>query len=240
MQARCNFRLNYGLRFLVLCALANPALYGKFVVNPADFGMVRVNNSSPGSTEGVVSHFYPNELSDMQSLLIIDMQLAWINESPRYEIAAVIERINQLAGHFRQQGLPVIFVRHCEATIQQGHSEWEIHPDLVQAGSDLYVDKTACDPFWQTSLHRLLLQSGSTSVTVCGMATEFCIDTAVRLLASAAFQVQVVSDAHTTGERPHLSARQIIEHHNWVWQHMACPANVGIAIRSSAEICQQD
>ncbi|MCP4694589.1 MAG: isochorismatase family protein, partial [Desulfobacterales bacterium] len=58
---------------------------------------------------------------------------------------------------------------------------------------------------------------------VTGCATDFCVDTTVRSAASKDYEMVVVSDAHTTGDRPHLGAEAIIEHHNWVWENFIPP-----------------
>lgn len=33
------------------------------------------------------------------------------------------------------------------------------------------------------------------------------------------YNITVVADRHTTGDRDHLSAKKNIEHYNWVWQN---------------------
>jgi hypothetical protein len=35
--------------------------------------------------------------------------------------------------------------------------------------------------------------------------------------------VVVVSDGHTTADRPHLDAQSIIAHHNWMWKNLITP-----------------
>ena len=33
----------------------------------------------------------------------------------------------------------------------------------------------------------------------------------------------MISDAHTSGDRGHLSAQAIVDHHNWVWENLLIP-----------------
>ena len=46
------------------------------------------------------------------------------------------------------------------------------------------------------------------------MHTEFCVDTTTRRALAAGYPVVLVADAHTPEDKPHLSAAQIIRHHN--------------------------
>ena len=160
----------------------------------------------------------------MDTLLVIDMQNAWLNgDTPRLERAAVIARINHAAEQTRRQGGKVIFVRHCDAEAVPGTPGWQVDSDLLVAGADRFVDKTACDAFADTALRAQLQAIGTRTLLICGLATEFCVDTSLRAAVSQGFDVVALSDAHTTGDRPHLSAARIVEHHNWVWAHMAIP-----------------
>jgi nicotinamidase-related amidase len=55
---------------------------------------------------------------------------------------------------------------------------------------------------------------------ITGCATDFCVESTIQSALTKDYTIIVVSDGHTTGERPHLTAKKIIEHYNWVWQNM--------------------
>ncbi|MFZ6817263.1 isochorismatase family protein [Undibacterium sp. Ji22W] len=166
----------------------------------------------------------------MQTLLIIDMQNAWIDEHPRFDLTAITQRINQLSEKFRQSNLPVIFVQHQDADVRPGTKPWEIYQGLHQESSDHSINKTACDAFADTDLKPLLERLGSTALVVCGLATEFCVDTSLRAALSHGYDAIALSDAHTTADRPHMKAEDIVQHHNWVWAHLAAPHNRQIQV----------
>jgi nicotinamidase-related amidase len=160
----------------------------------------------------------------MDALLVVDMQNAWLNSGiSRLDRDGVIRRINHAARCMRQRGGKVIFIRHCDDDAQIGTPEWHVDSDLAVDALDLLIDKTACDAFANTDLLMELMGNGANKLFICGLATEFCVDTTLRAALSHGFDVVGLSDAHTTGDRPHLSAAQVIEHHNWVWANLAAP-----------------
>jgi hypothetical protein len=70
-------------------------------------------------------------------------------------------------------------------------------------------------------------------------ATDYCVDTTVRAALAKNYPATVPSDGHTTADRPHLSAVQIIVHHNAIWSDFLSP--VGPAkVRPCAEILAAD
>lgn len=173
----------------------------------------------------------------MNTLLIVDMQNAWLNrETPRLDKAGVIARINHAAQRTRTLGGKVIFVQHCDENSLTGSDEWQIDANLIVLGDDGRVNKTACDSFADTSLLAQLQSNGTETLIICGLATEFCLDTTIRAAPSHGFNVVVLSDAHTTGDRPHMKAPAIIEHHNWVWANMAVPGGHTLTVQTTAQV----
>jgi nicotinamidase-related amidase len=51
-------------------------------------------------------------------------------------------------------------------------------------------------------------------LVICGMQTEFCVDTAVRGAYERGYKVVLLGDAHTTFDTQLLPAADIIAHHN--------------------------
>jgi nicotinamidase-related amidase len=66
-------------------------------------------------------------------------------------------------------------------------------------------------------------------VVVVGIQTEFCVDTTCRRGYSLGLEVTLAEDGHSTWDTNHLSAQQIIAHHNSVlggWFAEVKPASV--------------
>ena len=138
----------------------------------------------------------------------------------RHDDSGVIERINLLAERLRSRGQPVIFVQHdgsAEGRFIPGSPEWALLPALHVADGDIVIAKTANDAFYSTQLASILDTVGAREVIVTGWATDFCVDATVRSAMSHDYDVVVVADGHTVGDRPDLTAKQVVEYHNWLW-----------------------
>ncbi|MCJ8339650.1 MAG: isochorismatase family protein [Pseudomonadales bacterium] len=159
----------------------------------------------------------------MDVLIVIDMQEGTISSSDKYDARGVIERINQLSQQVRSNGGKVIFVQH-DGTTEEGlfpHSDgWQILKALQQGEGDATVRKTTNDAFYNTQLSLMLAMMGATKLIFCGWATDLCVDTSIRAAISRDYRVCVAADCHTVSDREHLSAAQVIAHHNWVWSNM--------------------
>jgi nicotinamidase-related amidase len=177
----------------------------------------------------------------MNVLIIIDMQEASFVNLDKHDSEGVISRINKLSTHTREAGGKVIFIQH-DGTIDEGlfpsTPGWEILLSLVRADSDIVVRKTINDSFCDTQLNRILRELNASKIIISGWATDYCVDSTVRSAVSLGHNVVVVSDCHTVSNRPHLTARQVIEHHNWTWKNLLTASN-SIQVLQLSEWCNQ-
>lgn len=173
----------------------------------------------------------------LNTLLVIDMQNAWLADRPAlpFDTAGVVDRINHAGACVRALGGSVIFVQHANDEAIAGSRAWQVIDALHKSPGELTVEKRACDPFAATDLAVKLRKDDGGTVFVCGFATEFCVDSALRALTSRALNVVALADAHTTSDRPHASAQTIIAHHNWIWANMALPDSSTLKVMTVAE-----
>lgn len=151
------------------------------------------------------------------AVLIIDVQSILFDPEARpFEADAVIERINRVTSWARSNDVVVIYVQHekVDSTIEFGSDGWQLQAGLKVEEGDQFVRKTTPDSFLNTNLEALLKQHQIEHLIVCGYASEFCVDTTVRRGAALGYSMSLVSDAHTTHDKPHASAEQIRIHHN--------------------------
>jgi len=169
------------------------------------------------------------------ALIVIDMQQGSFGPaSARHDAAGLVDRLNRLAREVRRDGGAVIFVQHDGPPGDPHHPDepgWRLLPALEVRPDDTVVRKTACDSFLDTTLDQVLHQSGIDRLIITGCATDYCVDTTVRTALARGWPTIVPSDGHTTADRPHLSAPQIIAHHNAIWADFLAP-------RGPARVCR--
>ncbi|MDB5946471.1 MAG: cysteine hydrolase [Ramlibacter sp.] len=151
------------------------------------------------------------------ALLIIDVQQGLCEgEHNAFESAEVISRINRVSAKARAAGLPVILIQHESETgnLKVGTRAWQLAQGLHTDPSDIRVRKTTPDSFLRTDLEHTLRARAITDLIICGMHTEFCVDTTARKALALGYPVVLVEDAHTTEGNEYVTPRQVIQHHN--------------------------
>lgn len=158
------------------------------------------------------------------ALLIIDVQHALcVGDEAAFDIDKVIERINGLSAQARSLGLPVVLIQHEEegGTLQFGSDGWQLASNLVAAPpSDLRVRKKSANSFYRTGLQDLLQQRGVKRLVICGLQSDFCVDTTTRAARGLDYDVVLAADAHSTADNGLLQAAQITAHHNQTLKYM--------------------
>lgn len=170
-----------------------------------------------------------------KALLIIDMQKdADLGTNPTE--VKVIKNINELSGLFRNHGLTVIHIQHNgKGAFEKGTPGFEIMDDIQTEESDIYIEKTAHDSFYQTDLTSKLEELHAKDIYITGSATDFCIDATVHSALSKDYNVKVVADGHITQDKNYLTADQIIEHYNLIWDNLI-PTKGHVQVKSLQEI----
>lgn len=159
----------------------------------------------------------------MKALLVIDMQNGFCHPGgslPKLGAAlaggeAAVANAAAAVASAREQGLPVIFTRHVYRPGFSDEGSWLSgrSPDLAAVGGllaggwdgdvvddlgcrpdDLVVDKCRLDAFQWTSLEPLLRGLGVTELVVCGVVTNFCVETTVRSAVMRDFGVTLLED----------------------------------------------
>lgn len=174
-----------------------------------------------------------------KALLVIDMQKgSFTPETPRFDTEGTVLRINELARLFRKRSQLVIYVQHDgtgSEEFEKGSTTWEILDELEVDSTDILLDKTANDVFYHSNLQAILKKEKIEELFITGCATDFCVESTIQSALTKDYHITVVEDGHTTGERPHLNAKQVINHYNWIWQNML-PTKGSIQVKSCDSI----
>ncbi len=151
------------------------------------------------------------------AVLVIDVQQGLCEgEGAAFDCAGTIGRINEVTAKARAAGAPVIFVQHESkgGYLEHGSAAWQLARGLDVQATDLRIRKTTPDSFLKTELESLLRSHGVSKLIVCGMHTEFCVDTTTRRALALGYPVVLVSDAHTSAGNGAIGPALVIAHHN--------------------------
>ncbi|APW40213.1 cysteine hydrolase [Rhodoferax koreense] len=151
------------------------------------------------------------------AVLVIDVQQG-LCEGPgaAFDCAGTIARINQVTAKARAAGAPVVFIQHESGPddLEHGSAAWQLARGLEVEATDIRLRKTTPDAFLRTELEAVLRGLAVQDLVICGMHTEFCVDTTTRRALALGFPVVLVSDAHTSAGNGAIPAEQVIAHHN--------------------------
>lgn len=178
-------------------------------------------------------------MENRKALLVIDMQKgSFTSKTPRFDTDGVVKRINELASIFREQNYLVIYIQHDgtgTGEFEKNSWEWENLDELNVELDDILIDKYANDVFYNSKLQSKLAELNVNELLITGCATDFCVESTIQSALTKDYNIIVVENGHTTGERPHLTAENVIEHYNWVWRNMI-PTKGKIEVKNFEEI----
>jgi len=151
------------------------------------------------------------------AVLVIDVQQGLCEgDDAAFDCIGTIERINNVTRKARLGGALVIFVQHESKSsyLEYGSRAWQLAAGLELQPTDLRLRKTTPDSFLQTDLEERLRKHDVRELVICGMHSEFCIDTTTRRALAIGFPVLLVSDAHTSAGNATITPQQVIAHEN--------------------------
>lgn len=152
------------------------------------------------------------------ALLVIDVQNIMFSYSGGvYEGEEVLKNIKEAIDKAREAEVPVIYIQHCDDShFKEGTEGWQIHSFIAPQAGELVIKKTKNDSFYKTSLKETLDKLGIEQLVICGMQTEFCVDTTCRAAFSHGYKNILIRNGHTTFDSASFKAFNIIIHHNGI------------------------
>jgi len=140
------------------------------------------------------------------ALIVIDPQRGFADPvwGPRDNPAAE-DNIRRLLDHWREQGWPVVLVRHdstsATSSLRPGQPGNEFI-DGIEGVHDLLVTKTVNSAFYgEPDLDAWLRSAGVDAVVICGITTNHCCETTARMAGNLGYDVTFVIDATHTFDR---------------------------------------
>ena len=158
------------------------------------------------------------------ALIVIDVQNGVVGEA--YQRDAVVERIGTLVDRARAESVPVVWVQHSDDEMPKGSDGWKYVAELTRSDEEPLVHKTFGDSFEATDLEEVLAKSGVGRLIVVGAETDACIRSTIHGAFTRGYDVTLVGDAHTTGDKSSWGAPTpeiVIAHTNLYWQYQTAP-----------------
>jgi len=148
------------------------------------------------------------------ALIVVDVQRGFDDPAwGRRDNPACEANVGALIAHWRERGLPLVFVRH--DSDEPGSSLAPGQPGndfkaVVTGEPDLLVTKTVNSCFHGTpSLQAWLDAAGVRTIYLCGITTNHCCETTARVGGNLGYDVRFVLDATHTFDRRDLAGAVI-------------------------------
>jgi nicotinamidase-related amidase len=158
------------------------------------------------------------------ALLVVDVQNCVVEGA--HESDAVLANVDSLVDQARRENVPVVWVQHSDDEIIRGSDGWRIVPELKPGDNEPLVDKNYGDSFEDTNLEPVLSSLGVGRLVVVGAETDACIRSTLHGALVRGYDVTLVSDAHTTGDKTQWGAPrpdEVIAHTNLYWTYQTAP-----------------
>ena len=111
----------------------------------------------------------------------------------------------------------MIYIRHHDQELVKGTHDWEIHPLVAPLENEMIFDKTFNSAFKETELHSYFHKQKINKLIIMGMATNFCVDTTIKVAFELGYKVAVIQDGTKTGYTGKLDAKDLIGRYQNIW-----------------------
>jgi nicotinamidase-related amidase len=151
------------------------------------------------------------------ALVVIDVQIA---QRPIFNEVKLVQNINNLIEMAQRNNVYTIYIQHAGRAGSDFDPErpgFAFLPELKLIPNPVIIQKRFIDSFIQTPLQSLLDSRKIKNLIICGIQTENCVDTAIRVGFHLGYKIVVPEDAHSTQISSHLTPDKVILHHQLIW-----------------------
>jgi nicotinamidase-related amidase len=180
------------------------------------------------------------------ALIVIDAQREYFDADSPLVIPTgpeTLTRIASLVETCRQQGVPVIHVRHEEAAgggvFEPGTDNVAIMPDVEPGPTEPVILKHLPGAFDNTDLAAVLQRLDARTVIISGFMTHMCCDTTARQAQARGFEVVFVSDATATRDLASPTSGALIPHQQVHEATLAAQADGFASIKETAGVASE-
>ncbi|MDD3214850.1 MAG: cysteine hydrolase family protein, partial [Eubacteriales bacterium] len=151
------------------------------------------------------------------AMLVIDVQTALVKAGP-YHKEQLLDTISGLLSACRHAEIPVIYVQHDDEELVPGSEGWRITPEVAPEAGEKCFEKQFSSAFRKTGLQSYLQKLNVQNLLVCGMQTEYCVDTTIRVAFELGYNVTVPKGGTSTFDNWHFKADELVYYYeNRIW-----------------------
>ena len=150
------------------------------------------------------------------ALIIIDVQNILVETG--FQSDKMMDKISFLQHQARSKGIEIIYIQHIENPEDSELETWELSPLLNRKSDEKVFQKKYNSIFKETDLKEYLDKQGIEKLVLCGMQTEYCVDTSVKVAFEYGYKLIIPEGAVTTFDGDDIPAETINEFYVDIWE----------------------
>ncbi|MBP2620780.1 cysteine hydrolase family protein [Streptococcus panodentis] len=149
------------------------------------------------------------------ALIIIDVQNVLVKTG--FQSEKMLEKISFLQEEARKRKIEIIYIQHIEHSVDTASEDWQLSPLLNRKSDERVFQKNYNSIFKETGLKEYLDEQDIGRLVLCGMQTEYCVDTSVKVGFEFAYKLVIPEGAFTTVDGEDTSAESINHFYQKIW-----------------------
>lgn len=150
------------------------------------------------------------------AFIIIDVQNVLVETG--FQTKSLLGKISYLQNQARSKNIEIIYVQHIENSEAQTSEDWQLSALLNRKPAEKVFQKKYNSIFKETGLKEYLDKQGIEKLVLCGMQTEYCVDTSVKVAFEYGYQLIVPEGAVTPFDGDDIPAETINEFYEDIWE----------------------
>jgi len=127
------------------------------------------------------------------------------------------EQIAYLQDQARKEQIEIIYMQHIETPEALTSEDWQLSPLLKRQENEKVFQKRYNSIFKETGLKEYLDQQEIEQLVLCGMQTEYCVDTSVKVGFEYGYKLVIPEGAVTTFDGEDIPAETLNEFYENIW-----------------------